>query len=228
MAYDSARRVVVLFGGNLTTSQGETWEWDGTGWLQHTPVHQPSVKDGHAVAYDSARRVVVLLDAYGGDRGGTWEWDGTDWTQRTPAHRPPSLHDHAMAYDSVRGVVVLFGGSPRYSDTWLYALPVPASRVSISGPNVGQVGTSYVFTATVSPVTTTLPLTYTWEATGQKTISHAGDLVDRVSYSWMTGGRKAITITAGNAAGSVVIAGEIWIEEPPDTLIYLPLVLRGD
>jgi len=111
MAYDSARRVVVLFGGNLNTSQGETWEWDGIGWFQHTPVHQPPVRDGHALAYDSARRVMVLLEAYGGDqRGGTWEWDGTDWTQRTSAHRPPSLYAHAMAYDSVRGVVVLFGG----------------------------------------------------------------------------------------------------------------------
>jgi len=217
----------VLFGGNHLGVLDDTWEWDGTDWLQRTPAHQPSARDGHAMAYDSARGVVVLFSGYG-LLSDTWEWDGTDWTQRTPTQQPSGRLAHAMAYDSARSAVVLFGGSPRYSDTWLYALPVPASRVSISGPNVGQAGTSYVFTATVSPVTTTLPLTYTWEATGQETVSHAGDLVDRVSYTWTTGGRKAITITAGNAAGSVVIAGEVWIEEPPVRLIYLPLVLRGD
>jgi len=116
MAYDSARGVVVLFGG--TSGGGETWEWDGTDWTQKSSAVSPSGRCWHAMAYDSARGVVVL---YGGADKETWEWDGTNWTQRFPANSPTAWYLHAMAYDSARGVVVLFGGEDANgycNDTW--------------------------------------------------------------------------------------------------------------
>jgi hypothetical protein len=129
MAYDSARGVVVLFGGYYTDYQWEyywedTWEWDGTSWVQPGPVGHPLPRTYHAMAYDSTQGVVVLFG--GKDRednalDDTWEWDGTSWVQRSPASHPPARFYHAMAYDSTRGVVVLFGGGAWgdwLDDTW--------------------------------------------------------------------------------------------------------------
>ncbi|MDX2118207.1 MAG: kelch repeat-containing protein [Planctomycetota bacterium] len=54
MAYDSTRRVTVLFGG--TTAAGnsnETWEWDGQSWTRRSTVG-PSAREGHALAFDQS------------------------------------------------------------------------------------------------------------------------------------------------------------------------------
>jgi hypothetical protein len=36
MAYDAARKVVVLFGGYRKPLSADTWTWDGSGWLERT------------------------------------------------------------------------------------------------------------------------------------------------------------------------------------------------
>ena len=64
MAYDSARGVAVLFGGWDHLNRNDTWEWDGEGWSEISPVASPSARLRHAMAYDSARDRVVL---FGGD-----------------------------------------------------------------------------------------------------------------------------------------------------------------
>lgn len=126
MAYDSAREVVVFFGGmhSVSLPQSDTWEWNGTDWLLHSPANKPSARANHGMAYDSVRGVTVLFG--GDDRGSafwgdTWEWDGVDWTRQLPAAAPPARSGHAMAYDSAREVTVLFGGkyfSTTTNDTW--------------------------------------------------------------------------------------------------------------
>src|SRR5690606_17141152 len=70
MAYDSARAVTVLFGGNhwmheLPVFDGETWEWDGIAWTQRTVAGpSPSPRHNHTMAYDAARGVTVLFGGY--------------------------------------------------------------------------------------------------------------------------------------------------------------------
>jgi hypothetical protein len=139
LAYDSARRVAVLFGG-FAASVAEInslWEWDGGAgtWTNRTPSplpgSWPSVRSNHALVYDSARGRTVL---FGGSRSGspsfrdTWEWDGASgtWTDRTPSTLPPSWpegrHSTGVAYDDSRGRAVIFGGrgasTPYLGDLW--------------------------------------------------------------------------------------------------------------
>ncbi|BCM88644.1 hypothetical protein IAD21_00485 [Abditibacteriota bacterium] len=132
MAYDSARGVTVLFGGNGNPQVlNDTWEWNGTTWTQKTlngATGSPPARQTHSMVYDSARGVSVLFGGSDGNNNNfndTWEWNGTTWTQKTlngAAGNPPARQGGAMAYDSARGVTVLFGGSDanlnNFNDTW--------------------------------------------------------------------------------------------------------------
>jgi len=138
MAYDSAREVVVLFGGYDYSSgdRNDTWEWEGTTWTQ-VADSGPSPRRNHAMAYDSARGVTVLFGGYDDwdYHNDTWEWDGATWTQVADSG-PSGRHGHAMAYDSARGVVVLFGGYDGMdpaNDTWEWDGTI-WTQVADSGP----------------------------------------------------------------------------------------------
>jgi hypothetical protein len=124
LAYDSARGVVVLFGGldgderGTATLLGDTWEWNGAQWTL-CATSGPTPRMGHAMVYDSLRQVVVLFGGSDGQfRGDTWEWDGRTWRQVASAG-PSARSRHGMAFDSRRGVIVLFGRIPREdNETW--------------------------------------------------------------------------------------------------------------
>lgn len=164
MAYDSARKVVVLFGGWDSTSPSktplnDTWEYDGNTWTQRTPANSPSGRLYHSMAYDSARGVTVL---FGGELNcpncsgisgkatdDTWEWDGNNWTQRTPATKPLARHESAMVFDSTNNRCLLFGGDignnsadgsfSERKETWIYA---PGLNGGGNGGGGGGAGSS--------------------------------------------------------------------------------------
>ena len=129
MAYDSARRVVVLFGGRHAATDtgcfGDTWEYDGVHWRQVYPAASPSAREGSAAAYDPVRHVVVLFGGAAFMPSGdgtyfddTWEYDGTTWTQIPTTTQPPAMEDHTMTWDESLDAVVLFAGV-----TWEYFGP---------------------------------------------------------------------------------------------------------
>src|SRR6185436_20596703 len=61
MAYDSARRRVVVFGGRSAGESGETYEFDGTTWHWLSPLVSPRSRTGAAMAYDAARSRIVMF-----------------------------------------------------------------------------------------------------------------------------------------------------------------------
>jgi hypothetical protein len=78
MAYDESRQSVVLFGGtSISFGQviyGDTWEWNGTDWVQSNPAVRPSGRLSHTMAFDSAQQTVILFSgsAPTGASGDTW------------------------------------------------------------------------------------------------------------------------------------------------------------
>jgi hypothetical protein len=123
MAYDSARRCVVLFGGYNMWRSGhydETWVWDGSQWTQKKPKKKPAPRYGHAMAYDSSRSRVIVFGGNGvlGPLNDTWEWDGGNWSRRATSLHPPAVFFAAMAYDSARRRAVLFGAGVSANETW--------------------------------------------------------------------------------------------------------------
>jgi hypothetical protein len=92
--------------------------------------------------------------------------------------------------------------------------PVAPTRIAVNGPTTGVVGSNYTFSAVVTPVSTTLPITYTWQATGQTPVTHTAGLSDTVAFSWSTAGTKMITVTATNAGGTVTDTRQVAITAP--------------
>jgi hypothetical protein len=130
MAFDVSRSRSVLFGGTNAPNSGaklsDTWEWNGTAWLQvATTGNTPPGLSDHKMVYDAVNTKVQLV---GGDisqignaapYGSMWEWNGTDWAQ-VIAVATSARYGHAMAYDIANSKTVLFGGigAVYLSDTW--------------------------------------------------------------------------------------------------------------
>lgn len=92
MAYDSARQVVVMFGG-CGAAGGDTWEYDGVDWRGQKTAAAPSAPRRYtALAYDSNRKRSVLFggrDLSGGSGvliGDTWEYAGRPCGLTTNTH----------------------------------------------------------------------------------------------------------------------------------------------
>jgi len=148
-------------------------------------------------------------------------WRATTW--RPAARQAARVGGHGCFAYSMGG----FDGSD-YVDTVYYApLEVLPGWVEIAGPTLGPAGASYSFTATVNPPTATLPLIFSWEATGLAPITHSGGTTDTASFRWTAEGSKAVTVTVSNASGRVWnhhwLAIEGWVN-----LIYLPVVVRDE
>lgn len=114
------------------------------------------------------------------------------------------------------------------SHTIHISLPdVAADSVAITGPTSGATNTSYDFTAAISPLTTTTPVTYTWEITDHDPITNTGGLTNTVSLSWTSGGSKSVVVTAVNSTGFSVSQTYTIDIALPEQKIYLPLVIRN-
>ncbi len=83
----------------------------------------------------------------------------------------------------------------------------PPTAVTVDGPTVGMSGFTYAFTATVTPITASQPISYAWNF-GDGT-SLIGPSV--VSHSWPTSGTHTVAVAAGNGAGTVVGTSTITI-----------------
>jgi len=127
MAFDSRRRVLVLFGGLDIAGRKlpDTWEWNGTHWTR-VATTGPAARFGAGIAFDQTRGETVIfggVDAENQKLADTWRWDGTRWRQAASAVAPPRRSEGYLAYDEMRRVCVLFGGEgvdvvPTLGDTW--------------------------------------------------------------------------------------------------------------
>ena len=146
LAYDSARQVVVLFGGadSSNSSRNDTWEWDGSNWMQRVAngasQSLPLQVQTTVMAYHGARQRSVVFGGWAGyvsqQLGDTWEWDGISWTKQVTSPTPPPDHAGALAYDSARMVIVYVPGPATGGptiDTWEYDVGGRWTKRTIAG-----------------------------------------------------------------------------------------------
>jgi hypothetical protein len=112
------------------------------------------------------------------------------------------------------------GGEVQAVHSW----PVywPLAGVQLAGPAQGAAGTSYTFTASVSPGQVMQPLTYTWQVDGQATLTHTGGLSDTASFAWEAPGVYTLALTVENAAGVVHDQRPFLVATPPQVTLAGP------
>jgi len=149
MAYDPLRGRTVLFGGDsLGWLQTDTWEWDGTVWIQRQPAHRPSPRLGMQMHYVPDLRACLLFGGRDYASCGfteQWLWDGSDWNLQ-PSQLPTgctnsTYYPLASAYDSARREVVAFydflnGGIKPESSQWHFSAETLAA--SLYHPRPGE------------------------------------------------------------------------------------------
>jgi len=237
-AYDTRRNRVVLFAGaneyNLFDF-ADTWEWDGTSWIERSPAASPPPRFGHAMAYDAARGRVVLFGGYDFITGlaldDTWEWDGNDWRAVTPVTSPPKRFGHAMAYDGARGRVVVFGGSGdlgELADTWEWDGSTWIARAPATSPPAREYGAMAYDAVRGRAVLFggfdgTTVFADTWEWDGNDWTERVG-AVSPPGRTWHVlsfDERRARTVLFGGYDGNVPLDdtwewdGSAWIEATP-------------
>ncbi len=115
------------------------------------------------------------------------------------------------------------GGTRVFSRT--ISVWVPVGDIGIEGPGIGITGTAHCFTATASPSTATLPITYRWQATGQEDVRVVTSALScTVPFTWRMGGAKNVCVTAANAGGDSQACHKIIL---PPCECYIPVVMRS-
>lgn len=117
MAHDEVRGRTLLAGGlapGQTSVRQDTWEWNGTAWLQVAPTTQLDFSKPIRLAWSPQRGQIVALvgeSSAGGTPMRIHGWTGTNWVL-VDGNGPPSFGDgFEMAWDGQRGVLVVFAGA---------------------------------------------------------------------------------------------------------------------
>ncbi|MEM7535900.1 MAG: right-handed parallel beta-helix repeat-containing protein, partial [Chloroflexota bacterium] len=93
---------------------------------------------------------------------------------------------------------------------------ITLNGVTVSGPATGMVQEPVFLTATVRPLTATLPITYVWTASGGVApIRQVDTLENEVALVWHTLGTQIVTTTATNEAGTTVDTHTVELLPPP-------------
>jgi plastocyanin len=139
---------------------------------------------------------------------------------------PGSVFTHTFDTPGLYGYDCLIHGA-LLMHGFVVVVSQPPAGVDITGPSAGEHGNLYAFTAAVNPITTTLPITFSWEATNQLPVTQVNTAVsDTQVFSWTSSmtGAQWITVTASNAAGSALDTHVIIIDPRS---VYLPLIQRS-
>jgi hypothetical protein len=114
----------------------------------------------------------------------------------------------------------IFGST---SDHFSLLIRMPPTNLEVTGPEMGSMGSSSIFTATVDPITTTVPITYIWSVDGQERIIHTNGTMDTATFTWDYPGIHKIDVSAANQAGIAVDNWSIMVY----VKIFLPIGLRN-
>ncbi len=149
----------------------------------------------------------------------TYTWEATE--QPTVVHMADTVDEIDFTWDDIGTKTITVtasnaGGS--VTDTHTIEIGSMIPRVTLSGPELNQVGEANVFTATVVPPDIAQPITYTWQASGQIPITETGGLSDSVSFTWDEPGTQVITVTASNILGSTADHYTLPIFMPPSDM----------
>jgi uncharacterized repeat protein (TIGR01451 family) len=92
--------------------------------------------------------------------------------------------------------------------------PVQPAGVSVQTPSSCTINKACVITGTVSPANASLPITFTWNATGQSPVTvKVYGIVSTVVFTFTTGGTESINVQATNSGGTGNGSGSVTVPQ---------------
>ena len=167
----------------------------------------------------------------------TYTWTATDQAPQTQVlDNPTAVLSYTWDTAGTKQVQVQAtnaAGSVVSTDTTITisapTTPIAVAQIALDGADSGVLSSSYSFTATVSPITARVPITFTWQADGQATFTTTlAAQQSSMRYMWLVTGTQRITVTAFNGIGAPVSASRtiaIRSGAAGSTTIYLPFVV---
>ena len=228
LAFDPTRNTVVCHGGYANNAfwNSDTWEWDGTRWVDLDTDSIPGPTLNGAMAFDSRRRVAVFFGGDGGAFGGTFSnfsfaWDGSSWRQRAASASPPGRWSAGLAYDQRRDRMVMFGGASNttlFDDTWEFdgtqwlqrtAARSPLARVAPCLAYDSARGRTVLFGGGgQSPIYGPLIDTWEWDGTTWH-LMWQGFPTERTGHAMAFDARRRATLMFGGRNGRLIL-DETW------------------
>ena len=163
----------------------------------------------------------------------TYAWQATAQSPVTHTGRPSDIISFTWSASGAQAITVTATnayGTVTATHVITTSLPpdaVPVGHVTINGPLTGDVNVAHTFSAAVSPLTATQPITYAWQATAQSPVTHTNGLSDTINFSWSESGTHTITATASNAYGMVTDTHTITISLPPEAVPVAGVTING-
>jgi uncharacterized repeat protein (TIGR01451 family) len=187
----------------LASNAGGESDWSG---VECTTV-KPDPPTLYSISNDDADNDYVV--SWSGDPGATSytleEDDNAGFTSPLVRYSGSASHYEVTGQSEgtwyYRVLASNEGGDSDWSNVVSTEANVPPASVAIEGPTMTLVQTAATFTATVSPGSTTLPATYTWEATDHPPTVQTGGTSDQATFTWISPGQKVVTVTVENDAG---------------------------
>jgi len=206
----STGRTLLWGGGDSTAYFGDTWEWDGSGWVQVADTGRaPFAAVG--LVFDSIRNLTVLFTSdVNATAFETWEWDGEAWTQVEDTGPQAANGTFGMVYDRAREVTLLEGGAvgtgtPQYPGvgtwawdgrTWTQVADVgPSQRVFSALAYDAPRRRVVLFAGADTAANAFVGDTWEWDGNAWEQVSNMGPLA-RVAHG-MTGTNGATLLFGG-------------------------------
>jgi hypothetical protein len=102
---------------------------------------------------------------------------------------------------------------------------VEMTEIALFLPASAEISSTVVITSVVIPFRSATPITSTWQADDQVTINKISGITDVVTYTWQSTGNKTISIAAENGISSASTSMEIFIFDIAGAIrVYLPIV----
>jgi len=219
------------FVANELNQTNKVWLNDGAGFFSDSGQGLGG-SQSHGVGLgdvDSDRDLDAFVPNSFGQGDRVWLNDGTGvFTDSGQSLDSSDGKEVALGDLNDDGSLDAFVGNNGANRVWLNQPGTPPDSVGINGEMTGLVQTANVFTATISPATAALPMTYVWQATGQAPIVHTGGLTDTAIFTWSMAGTQAVSVTATSIAGSVTATHFITLTEIPEAELWAVEYRWGD
>jgi hypothetical protein len=193
--------------------------WNGSGW-EITTV-DASQNSGNEVSLALNARGLPLMSYRSGPTADRSELrfaylNGSRWyTQTLDAAGALNGLSSSLAVDGQGRLHIGYHNMTLGDLRYASFTPTAPHNLTINGPATSALGATTTFTATVQPISTTLPLEYTWQATDGQVVENSRGLHDQATFVWTTQGEKTVQVRAENLVGTTTGTFTITVTDVP-------------